>query len=541
MTLSLQVYKLLLINTIALIILLLFMAPSGAAQEPPAPPPQPLFVEGEILVKFKPGISDAGAQGSLRTEGLQPLEVVPYSDILRVQVPSGQEQEAVDELLARGDIEFAEPNYIAYALDTVPNDTSYDDQWGLPKIAAPAAWDITTGSNITVAVVDTGIYLSHEDFNCPGKLVAGKNFVNSQAEPNDGNGHGSHVAGIVGACSNNSLGVTGLAWGAQLMPIKVLDDAGNGTYANVAAGIHYAADNGAKIINLSLGGPADSATLEEAVQYAYDQGALVIAAAGNCAVGGFNCGGQFNPDIYPAAYDTTLAVAATDEFDYRASFSEYRPYVEVAAPGVSIYSTYKSGAYTGLSGTSMASPYVAGLAALIWSVDPSLSRDKVRSIIQLSADDLGVAGKDTSFGYGRINAGKALLQIWSIGLQNGYGQTIEDTIIPFLVDDEQVPIPAVYPVVVTSNSPNGINWSITTSPAVPWLQIAPATSGISSSSTPGQFNLTTTRPDSYGTYTTTVTVTGTSTTGAVLGTARLTVSISYQPELHKSFLPFISR
>lgn len=541
MTSRLQVYRPVLINTIALIILLLFLVPSGAAQEPPAPPPRPLFVEGEILVKFKPGISDAGAQGSLRTEGLQALEVVPYSDVLRVQVPPGQELETVNELLTRGDIEFAEPNYIAYALDTVPNDSFYSFQWGLPKIAAPAAWDITTGSNITVAVVDTGIDLSHPDFSCSGKLVNGKNFVNPQAAPDDGNGHGSHVAGIAGACSNNSLGIAGLAWGAQLMPVKVLDDAGSGTYAAVSAGIRYAADSGVKIINLSLGGPADSSALKEAVQYAYDRGALVVAAAGNCAVGGFNCDGKINPDIYPAAYNTVMAVAATDQSDYRASFSEYRPYVEVAAPGVSIYSTSKNDGYAWLSGTSMASPYVAGLAALIWSVDPSLSRDKVRSIIQLSADDLAPAGKDDYFGYGRINAGKALLQIWSIGLQNVYGQTVEDTIIPFLVDDHQAPIPAVYPIIVTSNSPNGINWSVTTSPDVSWLQIAPATSGITSSSTPGQFNLTTTRPDSYGTYTTTITVTGTSVTGKVLGTAKLTVRIGYQAELYKAFMPFVAK
>lgn len=541
MTSRLQVYKLVLSNAIVLIILLLFLAPFGTAQEPPAPPPRPLFVEGEILVKFKPGISNAGAQGSLRTEGLQALEVVPYSDVLRVQVLPGQELETANELLARGDIEFAEPNYIAYALDTVPNDSFYSFQWGLSKIAAPAAWDITTGSNIIVAVVDTGIDLSHPDFNCPGKLVEGKNFVNLQAPPDDGNGHGSHVAGIAGACSNNSLGVTGLAWGAQLMPVKVLDDGGSGTYANVAAGIRYATDNGARIINLSLGGPADSSTVKEAAQYAYDRGALVVAAAGNCAVGGLNCGGQINPDIYPAAYDTTMAVAATDESDYRASFSEYRPYVEIAAPGVSIYSTSKNDGYTWLSGTSMASPHVAGLAALIWSVDPSLSRDKVRSIIQLSADDLSPAGRDIYSGYGRINAGKALLQIWSIGLQNVYGQTVEDTIIPFLVDDHQAPIPAVYPIVVTSNSPNGINWSVTTSPAVSWLQVGPPTSGITSSSTPGQFSLVTTRPDSYGTYATTITVTGTSVTGTVLGTAKLTVRISYQPELYKSLMPFIAK
>jgi subtilisin family serine protease len=259
-------------------------------------------------------------------------------------------------------------------------------------------------------------------------------------------------------------------------------------------------------------------------------------------VGGtIECGGEINPDIYPGAYDMAMAVGATTESDNRAYFSEYRPYVEVAAPGFNIYSTYISDGYALLNGTSMASPYVAGLAALIWSVDPSVSRDKVRSIIQLSTDDLGAAGKDDHFGYGRINAGKALLQIWSIGLQNVYGQTVEDTVVSFLTDDNQAPIPAVYPIIVTSNSPNGINWSVTTSPDVPWLQIAPATSGITSSSTPGQFNLTTTRPDSYGVYTTTITVTGTSVTGKVLGTAKLTVRIGYQAELYKTFVPFTAK
>lgn len=526
--------------TAIILVVTSLLVPSGLAQEPPPPVQPPAFAPGELLVKFKPGISALSAQGSLNTAGLQPLEVFPQGNVIRLEVPPGQELAKMAELMARGDVEVAEPNYIAYALDTLPNDSFYSNQWGLTKIGAPAAWDITTGgSNVVIAVVDTGIDLSHPDFSCSGKLLPGWDFVHDSGFPDDDHGHGSHVAGIAAACANNGAGITGLAWGARLLPVKVLDSLGNGYYSNVAEGIRYAADQGARIINLSLGGPSTSVILEDAIQYAYNRGALVVAAAGNCAVGGWGCGSTLNPIFYPAAYPTVLAVAATDENDNRASFSEYHPYVAVAAPGLDIYSTFKDGEYTSLSGTSMATPYVSGLAALIWSLDPSSSRDQVRSVMETTADDLGSPGKDDYFGYGRINARRALAQLTSISLQDSSGRDLTQSGVSFVASAQEGPFPASFNVLVTTHSTNAINWTVTVPPEATWLQVVPLTSNITSSGTPGQFTLVATRPGSFGAHSVVVTVTGSNSSGTLLGTASVTVQIIYVSEFENVYMPLI--
>jgi subtilisin family serine protease len=307
----------------------------------------------------------------------------------------------------------------------------------------------------------------------------------------------------------------------------------------VADGIRYAADQGARIVNLSLGGPSSSVILEDAIQYAYNRGALVVAAAGNCAMGGFGCGGTMNPVFYPAAYPTVLAVAATDENDNRASFSEYHPYVAVAAPGMGIYSTLKDGGYGNLNGTSMAAPHVSGLAALIWSLDPSRSRDQVRSVIETTADDLGSPGKDNFFGYGRINARRALAQLTSISLQDSSGRDLAQSGVSFSASAQEGPSPASFNVLVTTQSANVINWTVTVPAEATWLHVVPLTSNITSSGTPGQFALVATRPGSFGAHSTIVTVTGSNSSGAILGTAEVTVQIIYVLEFEKVYMPLI--
>jgi type VII secretion-associated serine protease mycosin len=297
-----------------------------------------------------------------------------------------------------------------------PNDTHYSAyQWNLPQIEAPYAWTLSTGSgDVIVAVLDTGVDLDHPDLQ--GKTVSGFDFVNNDSDASDDEGHGTHVAGIVAARTNNSQGVAGVSWESKIMPVKVLDWSGGGTHSEIAEGIRWAADHGAHVINLSLGGESGSTTLQNAINYAYNQGVLVVASAGNSYQEG-------NPVIYPAAYPHVVAVAATGDQDEHASYSETGSYVDVAAPGGNptsgwdsnpnhwIMSTYLGGSgYAQVVGTSQAAPHVAGLAALVWSVSSSLSNDQVEQIIEETAVDLGDSGRDDVFGYGRIDAYSALVR-----------------------------------------------------------------------------------------------------------------------------------
>jgi subtilisin family serine protease len=503
------------------------------AQEPAAtpPPPQPEFVSGEILVKFKPGVGLQNARQRLAEVKGSVARTINGIEVLQVKVPPGQEQAVIAKLRARTDVVYAEPNYLLYALET-PNDPSYIFQWNLDKINMPAAWEITQGSSdIVVAIVDSGIDLDHPDFNCTVSSGASKitnpyNIISSGSTPaDDDTGHGSHVAGIIGVCTNNALGVAGVAPNVRLMPIKALQN-NSGSFSNVAAGIIRAVDQGAKVVNLSLGGSTGSSVLADAVTYAYNHNVLVVAAAGNFAQ-------QGNPIFYPAAYPETMAVAATTSFDGWASFSEHHPYVDIAAPGVSIYSTVHgslpAGNYGYKDGTSMAAPHVAGLAALIWSLDPGLTHNQVRQVIQNSAVDLGAAGLDEYFGYGRINAWQAL-KPYSVTLQDISGLEITGP-ITFMVDDEIEPIPASKLVQVITGNPNTITWTATLSPTVSWVSVEPPDTGTVSAQSGDTLTLIPTRPITYGTYTTTLLVNGVTAQGEDIGSATTQVKITYQAQL----------
>jgi len=470
------------------------------AAEPPKPPSPPEFVPGEIMVKFKVGVRPQALgtddQGRLATDlaflnVLSARHRVTDMDLMVKALPAELEARAtlmqkgldriyklkVDEKADLAQVirafksspyvEYVEPNYIAHVFIT-PNDLYWSSQWGMTKIEAPAAWDITTGSTgVTIAIVDTGIDLSHPDLS--GKLVSGYDFVNNDSNPQDDHGHGTHVAGIAAAKTNNGTGVAGLAWGAQIMPVKVMDDYGKGTNENIAKGIIYAADHGAAIINLSLGGPSASSVLEDALEYAHDLNCVIVAATGN----------NNSTVSYPAKYPEVVAVAATDSSDQRASFSNYGPEVDVAAPGVNIRSTHWWGGseYGWLSGTSQASPHVAGLAALIWSVNPGLNNTQVESIIKQTADDLGAVGRDVYYGFGRVNARRALeATAPSLTLSPSIG---------FLADPTTDPTPQ------TLHIGNGamygtLQWSAVENPDVTWLSIGPPTSGSVSPPSPGE-------------------------------------------------------
>jgi subtilisin family serine protease len=310
----------------------------------------------------------------------------------------------------------------AYEARLDPNDPSYlaGQQWGLAQVGAPQAWSMSTGHAATVAVIDTGIDLTHPDL--VGSLwvnvgevagngldddnngcvddVHGCDFADGDGSPADGHGHGTHVAGIIGAETDNGIGVAGMGWGVSVMPVRVLDDEGSGGVWSVSEGILYAANNGARVINLSLGGYSGAPSLQSAISYAQSKGALVIAAAGN---------DNLSMPFYPAVYDGVVGVAATDGADQKAGFSNYGSYVDIAAPGVDIYSTWlQPAAYREMSGTSMAAPMVSGLAALVWTRFPSATASQVAAAMQKSAEDLGSVGWDAYFGWGRIQAADAL-------------------------------------------------------------------------------------------------------------------------------------
>ncbi len=372
-------------------IILLASATAGAA-----PSPQK-FVADELLVQFKAGVSRTDSDKALKTAGAKEAEEIAPIRVKRIKIPA-EARAKVKAILAKNPrIAFVEENYLAEPA-LVPNDTSYASQWHLPKIAAPAGWDITTGSStVDVAILDTGVDPDHPDL--AGKLLPGYNFYTYTTDTHDVYGHGTKVAGSAAAITNNGIGVAGVAWKNPIMPLVITDTTGYATYTRMANAIIYAADHGVRIINISFGGTSSSTTLQSAVDYAWNKGAVIFASAGN-----YNTSTPY----YPAACNNVVSVAATDANDAKASFSNYGTTIDIAAPGVSILATADGGGYASVSGTSFSSPIAAGLGALILSVNPTLSNAQVVDIITKNADDIGTPGFDQYFGYGRINVLKSL-------------------------------------------------------------------------------------------------------------------------------------
>jgi thermitase len=385
-------------------------APS--AMDDPADVPEPGYVANQLLVRFRPGTSREEMAALHARYGAQVIAEIPQLGVQVLRLYDATTV-AVTAYQANQQVQYAEPNYLAEilgapdpvqpptALGAGPaaqvNDPLFGQQWHHVKIHSPEAWDRSRGQGVTVAIVDTGVACNHADL--AGKCVAGYDFVNMDADPRDDHGHGTHVAGISAAATHNGVGVAGVGYDARIMPMKALGATGNGGHASIASAITWAADNGAQVINMSLGGPFTSSTLRNAVAYAIGRGVTVVAAAGN--------DNTSNP-TYPAAYPDVIGISATTQSDGRASFSNYGTYIDVAAPGVGIMSSVMSGSYQAWSGTSMASPVAAGLAALLKAQDMGRSPAQITQIMQSTADDLGAAGWDQLFGYGRINAQRAL-------------------------------------------------------------------------------------------------------------------------------------
>ena len=391
-----------------------------AASPPPLAPSASgeLYAPERILVRFKPGVDTATIAALHRAQGAVVIREIPQIGVQVLRVPANQVLAKVAAYSRNPNVLYAEPDYTAQVLGD-PNDEYFPKQWGLDNdgqaykdgqsgmvdadIDAPEAWDIITGTaEIRIAILDTGIDQDHPDLD--DKLVGNVNFTDSDTV-DDLYGHGTHVAGIAAAETNNTEGVAGVGYTSSLLNVKVLNDDGMGYYSWIADGIVWATDNGAKVINMSLGGKRKSSTLEDAVNYAWSKGVVLAAAAGN----------DGNPSpLYPAKYVNCIAVAATDSNDQKASFSQWGDWVDVAAPGVDIFSTFpnhpykigKSLSYDFGSGTSMSTPFVSGLAALVWATEYGTSNSAVRDQIEATCD--AIPGTGEYWIHGRINACNAV-------------------------------------------------------------------------------------------------------------------------------------
>jgi serine protease len=380
----------------------------------------PEYMAGEIIVKFRPGVGES----MIAELGLQAQTKVAYTSSFagfRVltfaqTIPA---QEMVDRYKKNPNVEYAELNYIAH-IYMLPNDPLYRPyQWHLDNstgsgIEMERAWDLATGSGVVVAVIDTGVKRTGASDGVPAS--GGYDFVNNDADPDDDNGHGTHVAGTVAQKTNNGVGVAGVAFGCSIMPVKVMDSTGSGTHAALADGIYFATNNGANVINMSLGSPSPSVTMEDAVRYAYQKGVTIVCASGN--EGSSQVG-------YPAAYDSyCIAVGATRFDEQVAYYSNTGSALDLTAPGGDLTIDQNgdgsgdgilqetciegSWGYRLFQGTSMAAPHVSGVAALIISKGIATTPDGVRNALQSTADDRGQPGWDPSYGWGIVNAYAAL-------------------------------------------------------------------------------------------------------------------------------------
>jgi thermitase len=455
---------------------------AGSAAIPPGE-----FKAGQILIKFKEGMSPASTSSTLQQFDATYERTLYGSDIQTWQVPEGSELALLEKLNADPQVAYAELNYRITSHDTVPNDPSFARQWAHSKVQSPAGWSITTGSaGTTIAVLDTGVDERHPDL--AAKIVAGYDFVDNDKNPHDLNGHGTHVAGIAAAVTDNGIGVAGMDWQARIMPIRVLDALGEGYMETLAEGIFWAYSHGAEVLNISSGGPYFSSSVLDAVNAAHNAGSLVVASMGN---------DNSSTPVYPAAYGNVLAVSATGRYDVRAGYSNYGDHCDVAAPGGNmsayqdpngiystmptypVYMTTQENYWTNydyVQGTSQAAPYVAGLASLVWSLKPSLTPDEVQEAIETTAVDLGALGWDRYYGHGRINA-LAAVRVYSppdaptlSPIRNSGGGT-------YLVDWSDVPNAATY-VLEMSNALSFGNAAVVYSGTASQFQVSNRPGGI---------------------------------------------------------------
>lgn len=360
--------------------------------------------ENRKVISFKKDLSETEIA---RIEEEYSIEFTQESSVSGIYTIVTTEESNLTELEKDSTVESVETDIpVKMASDVI--------DWGVSRIGADKIWDTATGVGVTVAVIDTGIEMTHPDLQ--GKVTKGYDFVNDKDSPEDDNGHGTHVSGIVIAARNN-IGTVGVSHGTSVMPVKVLNSAGSGYISDVAKGIYWATDNGAQVINLSLGAPVDTDILRKAVNYATSKGVLMVAAAGN---------DYGAPCQYPAAYSNVICVVATDSSNRLASFSNVGG--ELAAPGVSNYSTFLEGSYRYLSGTSMAAPHVAGSLAILRGICTDCKSSELITTLRETAIDLGAEGTDIIFGYGLVDLRAAAEQYLNIPEEEELPEEITEVI-----------------------------------------------------------------------------------------------------------------
>ncbi|MES2154465.1 MAG: S8 family serine peptidase [bacterium] len=367
------------------------LAPLAVAAAEPAPGPARLVVSFHALPSdIHPQSHYLGAT-VLAVDGPLGFAVVQADDA------AGFRQQAH----GRAEVRAVEDDPLQPLAAFLPSDPEFGvSQYGPQLIGAPAAWDVTLGSaDVTLCIVDTGARMTHQDL--AAHAAGGIDLVNGDSDPSDDNGHGTHVTGIAAAVTGNGVGIAGIAQ-SSFKAAKVLDASGNGYMSTVATGIRWCADNGAKVISMSLGSTTPSTAVEDAVNYAWNKGTLLAAAAGNGA-----CTGCVQ---YPAAYANVIAVGCVDQNRAICSFTSQGPEVDLAAPGNAIQSTWFTSdtALMRAAGTSMSTPHVAGAAALVWAAHPGYTNAQVRQALESSAQDVGAAGKDAAAGFGLVRPDLAI-------------------------------------------------------------------------------------------------------------------------------------
>ena len=355
-------------------------------------------VSDQILVRPIAHLSEQAVQAVFAAHGASQVDSIPQINVRVLQVPATNRDRVLTALKHNPNIEFAELNSIA-----APSATTNDPyvvnnyEWHLLKLQAFQAWDISLGTNVIVAICDSGVN-SVPDLT--GKLLSGYNVYAGDTDTSDQFGHGTGVAGTAAGQGNNGIGVAGVAWNALILPVKISDASGSSTYSAIANAFTYAVDHGARVLNISYGGGSSSSTLQSAADYVWTHNGVIFASAGNA--------GTSAPQ-YPAACKNVVAVSATGYDDDFQTWSSYGSDISLSAPGIGIWTTKNDGTYNAVSGTSFSSPVAAGCAALLLGYNPQLTNAAVVQLLENNSDDLGAGGYDIYFGYGRVNAYRALL------------------------------------------------------------------------------------------------------------------------------------